>query len=663
MKKKTLLLIICALVLVAVVVAAVLLLRNTGAGRTAQRPVKIATTLDFNQWFGQGKKLSKRSGETVYFTLTGDLKVKTQGVIAGGNHIIFDLNGHSLTGEDARVFEISAGSLSLKNGKVSGNGAPKDGGVVLLSGEGCQLEASGVTFSNTDDSTIPARLLGGVIYAYTPSGSAAPSRVTLKEGTTVNGSASGLRRAGGAIALSGSQLYIYDATVRGGKAGTAGNIYADGNSQVYLLGGTVEGGTALKSTDIDGFGGNFYIQGLTGLYVREGKILGGSAEVSGGNIYLSNSAGEEAGLHLLSGTVEGGTAKTDGGNIYAMDTFSAVRIYGGEISGGNALQGGNIFLKGAPFEMRNGTLTGVADNSELLFGSNIYGDNASLKLYGGQICYGVAAEFGGNIYVTDSQVDIYGGQIIGGAVNIADVTRGGGNLYAGRDSRVRIYGGEISGGISNCLQDQENSAAGGNVMVAGTTRMEMFGGTIQDGMVYGSITRGGSVYVYGQSKRSDVTFHFYGGLIENGLLDNKMRGMCIGSYSETKGDDGHAVTRIFGGQFRYTGPQEDNNKVYTIHGNKDGDMYLFDDSNYEGLYSRTLVGPCADASHFTQTGEVAATCVTQGCIQYTCQSCGVWYVITADPTGHKDTTEETELGTKHTCESCGSWYEDAAALD
>ena len=151
----------------------------------------------------------------------------------------------------------------------------------------------------------------------------------------------------------------------------------------------------------------------------------------------------------------------------------------------------------------------------------------------------------------------------------------------------------------------------------------------------------------------------YGGLIENGPLDNKMRGMCVGSYSETKGDSGHGIARIFGGELRFTGDAGDKNKVYTMHGNKTAgtDLYLFDPAPYEGMYSRTTAGPCPDPTHNTVTGEVAATCLTQGCTEYTCGTCGIWYAVTAAPAGHTETTQSTELGLEHSCTVCEShWY-------
>ena len=54
---------------------------------------------------------------------------------------------------------------------------------------------------------------------------------------------------------------------------------------------------------------------------------------------------------------------------------------------------------------------------------------------------------------------------------------------------------------------------------------------------------------------------------------------------------------------------------------------------------------------------VEATCLTQGCTEHTCGTCGVWYTVTAAPTGHTETTQSTELGLEHRCAACEShWY-------
>ena len=662
--KKTVLLIGGIVLAVVLIVVGIFALRNIGAGKTADRPVKLGTVIDFNSYLGEGKKLSKPQAEPVYMQLTGNIKVSAQGVIAAGNTVYLDLNGHTITGGVNRAFSVSEGaSLTVTGGTVQTEGADADGGVFAVEGAGSSLTLENVFATNTDDSHVSGRAAGGVIYANCPGDAEVSATVTLGEGTKIVGSTSGLRRGGGSIMLNGnSQLHIDGATVTGGKAGIAGNILLDGKASMYLHSGTISDGYANSTSEFTGFGGNINAQSITQVHIYGGTITGGTAENSGGNIYMANTAGADAGLYLYGGTVTGGTAEMEGGNIYATEKATVLRLYGGELTSGDAIMGGNISIHTAALELRGSKLVGLDNCDNIINGGNIYAEKSTVSIYDGLVDQGVAQRQGGNIYVTDTALDIYGGQITRGGTLTAEVTLGGGNIYAGKASRFNLYGGEISDGIANYQNDTEASASGANVMVAGTTFMQMFGGTIQGGTVHGAITRGAGVYVYGQAAKYNAVFHMYGGTISNGLTDNKMRGMCVGSYSATNNDTGFGTARLFDGDILYTGPEDNSNKVYTVHGNKTSgrDMILFDpvEMGLEGKYSRTTVGACKDATHNTVTGEVAATCLTHGYTTYHCDTCGDWCKITAQPVGHtEEVTTENGL-TTHECTLCEDiWYE------
>ncbi len=640
-------------------------LRNVGAGKTADRPIKIGSVLDFNSFLGDGKKLSMPQAEPVYLQLTGDVTVSKEGVIAAGNIVYLDLNGHTVTGGTNRAFAVRDGaSLTVTHGTVQTEGADADGGVFAVEGAGCALTLENVFAANTNDSHISQRVSGGVIYASCPGDAENCATVTLGQDVKIVGSISGLRRSGGSIMLNGNtELHIDGATVTGGRAGIAGNILLDGRAKMYMRSGTVSGGMAVSTSNLTGFGGNINAQSMTQVHIYGGTIAAGTAENSGGNLYIANTAGDASGLYLYGGTVEKGLAKMEGGNIYSIEKASVLRLYGGELTGGDATLGGNISIHTAALELRGSKLVGLDNCDNIDSGGNIYATNATVSIYDGIVDQGLALHHGGNIYVSDTVLDIYGGTITRGGTLEPDVNNGGGNVYAGKSSVVNLYGGEIKDGVANYRNDKEASAAGANVMVAGKSFMQMFGGTIADGTVHGAISRGGGVYVYGQAVNNDSVFHMYGGTIKNGLTDNKMRGMCIGSYSATKDtNNGIATARLFDGDILYTGPADSPDKVYTVHGNKTDkrDVLLYDpvEMGLAGQYSRTTVGACKDASHNTVTGEVAATCLTHGYTAYHCDSCGDWCKITAQPTGHTvETTAENGL-TTHECTVCKDiWYE------
>lgn len=611
----------------------------------------------FIEWFGTGNKLRNASEKSHTFRLTEDI-VLTQDIRLDGRSVTLELDGHSITGGVFRAFTLSGGaSLTLSGGTVATKGDDSDGGVIRLTDSDLTLD--NVRLQNTDDSHISERRIGGVIYATTET--AESSTVTLKGGTELTGSPSGLRRSGGAIALAGrTRLILEDATVQGGKAGTAGNILLDGNAALYLKSGSiVKDGQAVHASEISGSGGNITGYALSQIHLEGGTVTGGVADKNGGNIYLSNTAGENSGLHIYSGKIENGDAYASGGNIFATEKFSLVRIYGGNISGGTAGSGANISLQTTRLLLLGGTITGAENTESLLYGANIHAENAVLDIYGGLVEKGTAQSCGGNIYVTGSQLNIYGGTITGGKLYSDQVSAGGGNVYAGGESYVNIYGGEITNGLVNITQDQSVSAAGANVMIAGNSFLQMFGGLVKDGTVYGKVSRGGGVYVYGQTNRTSPVFHMYGGTIENGALENTMRGMCVASYSGSEGNTGVARTRIFAGEIIYTGPA-DENKTNAIYGNKTNgsDVCIFEPDNYKGLYRRTTAKPCPDETHNTPAEGLTATCLTPGAEGFCCNTCGTWYKITEAPTGHTVTDEVTEHGTLHTCTDCDlHWYD------
>lgn len=630
---------------------------STGAQDAADQVPATLTVTTFDQWLGSGKKVQNSETKNYTFTLGEDITLP-QEITLDGRSVTLELNGHTISGGQIRAFTLTNGAtLTLRGGKLETKGADADGGVIRLTDSDLILDQ--MTVSNTDDSHISERRTGGVIYANSENTDF--GKITLQGGTQINGSPSGLRRNGGAITLAGNaSMTVKDATVQNGKAGTGGNILMDNNATVRLLkGATVQGGHAVHNSETSGYGGNITGYALSQLHLQGGIITSGRSDKAGGNVYLSNTAGEQSGMHIYSGSVENGTADTNGGNIFAAETFSLVRIYGGTVQGGIASLGSNISLQSAKLQLWDGLLLGCELENQANSGGNIYAETSDVFILGGTVKNGHAQNYGGNIYVTGSNLNIYGGTIADGATSGKDTSRGGGNVYAGGNSTVNLYGGVIEGGVANCEKDQENTAAGANVMIGGNTFMQMFDGVIRNGMVYGSTTRGGGVYVYGQAKRTSPVFHMYGGIIENGELENTMRGMCVASYSESNGDTGIARTRIFGGEIRYTGP-DDANKVNAIYGNKTKgtDLYIFQPENYEGIYRRVTAEPCPDESHNTPAEGLIATCLTPGAEGFACATCGQWYKITESPIGHTLTDETTNYGTAHRCTACDAhWYD------
>ena len=652
---------ICILLVVALTGA---LLSGCGAG-TADNPTKLATASSFTKWFqaDEDSPLSnKEEPGTYYFKLSGDITVSQAGVIRNGHAVVIDLNGHTLSAENAQVFSVDGGMLTLRNGTVESTGANADGGVVAVTGEGGALVLEDVKMSNTDDSAIGPKLFGGVIYAgghYEK-----PVTVTLKGTTEINGSASGIRDCGGSIAIMGnSQLYMVGGTVRDGKAHNGGNIYADEQTLVHISGGTVTGGVAVFTSTITGDGGNISIYGQAQMHMAGGTVSGGVAQKNGGNIAVATiGKTEDKGLYQYGGVIEGGQAKLLGGNIYTMEKTSLLVLSGGEVKDGNAPQGGNVAMEGGMLELRGTDLTCLQDDNALKNGGNIYAKAGMIYLYDGKIDKGMTSGSGANIYGMDTALYMYGGEILNGTSKVVGLDAGGGNVHLTGNSVFDLYGGEIAYGATNSAAAQDASTAP-NVMIRGTTKMQMFGGWIHDAFVLGVSNRGCCVLINGQAKDSNALFHMYGGKLENdGAMGRKSYGNFVAAYSSANLNEGFGVARIFDGELVYKGNESTSvqgfwgSKGHTDHA---ANMYLFN-TDWSYLSRTSAVGACKDSSHNTKAGEVAATCVTPGYTQYHCDTCGDWCEITAEPAGHNDTvttvaaTEQTGAYIQHSCDACGS---------
>lgn len=679
-----------ALLLALVLAMGCVLTGCSSGGESAANPAELSSASGFNRWFSEkgGKSLANlETAGTYYFKLTKDLELNANGVIGKGHTVTIDLNGYTITNKAEKLvqaFRVTEGAtLNLVGGKIEMAGADMNGGLITVEGAGSKLNLKDMVLTNTDDSGIAGSTHnGGVIYVNSPAADVEnPAVVTIQGNTVLTGSSSGTRLSGGTISAEGSsRVYMYGGTIQNGFAGAAGNVNVDEQAQFHMHNGTITGGKSEKNNKFNGYGGNVAIQAGARFCLYGGTVENGKSGKTGGNVYLASYGTVEAqdGLHIFGGSIQNGSAATNGGNIFATEKDSAVYLYGGTVSGGEAYCGGNIYLEVGGLVMRGGTLTGLEGSGVNDMGGNVFALGGYIDLYDGVVEKGHTLNSGANIYVADSLVNIYGGSIVEGAASTVAVNQGGANLFATGESVINIYNGEIRGGVCNVQKDNV-AAAGANVMLAGKATCHMFGGSIKNGQVYGNVGRGGGVYVYGQVAGSACTFHMYGGVIENDLLcdgtfeDEKMRGMGIAAYSvsspETAKADGLGIARVFEGTLNYLGPDDSEDKRHMLYSNRSKNPYtlfVFDEDIDKALTRGATIGPCTDGSHNTQVETVEATCVIPGYTKYSCDSCGEWYKVTAQATGHTAVTDnviaptELETGrTEHTCSACeGFWVTD-----
>lgn len=353
------------------------------------------------------------------YGLTGDLAGVTTPFYIGTADtpvtVVLDLYGHTITSAK-RAFIICPGSSLTIKDSVGGG------------------QVQGAEVADNEQ--------GGVIRV--DSG----ATLTLQSGSIVDVAEAAHQSDGGAIAAIGGTVNIAGGEVKGGTAYFGGSIYMDGGA-LNISGGTIKGGTATNET-ANPCGGNIYIKSadfvMSGGEVLEGTVTSAAKTPAGGNIYLT---GAENTFSISGGTISGGKAENgNGGNIY-LNTGSLTVSGDAIIEGGYAVRdnsrnngGGNIFMQNdTAMTISGGTIRdGVCANS---YGGNIF-SRGNITMTAGVISGGSAVN-GGNIFISgyDSAktLTISSGTIENGT--IADgIKKDGSTIVAGSIDGTGTYNGE-----------------------------------------------------------------------------------------------------------------------------------------------------------------------------------------------------------------------------
>lgn len=162
---------------------------------------------------------------------------------------------------------------------------------------------------------------------------------------------------------------------------------------------------------------------------------GGYVDGYGGALYISGGT-----LNMYGGWIEGGDAY-NGGNVYINGTSTKVNMYGGVITGGTATSGGgNVFILRGTFNLHDGL---VLDGSAPAAGNISVSTSGKLNINGGIIAQGTATNTGGNLRLasTSSQTVMSDGLIYGGTASE------GGNCYI-NNGIFTMTGGCLLAGIA-----------------------------------------------------------------------------------------------------------------------------------------------------------------------------------------------------------------------
>ena len=176
-------------------------------------------------------------------------------------------------------------------------------------------------------------------------------------------------------------------------------------------------------------------------------------------------------------------------------------VTGGIITGGNASNGGGVYVSEAAFTMNGGTIAGNAVKS--IGGGICLTNNSTFTMNGGMIAGNATTSNGGGVYVSGSTFTMNEGTI---SSNVA--TRGGGVYMKG--GTFTMEGGTISG---NTAVYNDGGGNGGGVLVDGigsaTGIFTMSGGTVSDNdaTYYGS-----GLYLYTDGN-AEIGGGYFGGSI------------------------------------------------------------------------------------------------------------------------------------------------------
>ena len=383
----------------------------------------------------------------------------------------------------------------------------------------CSIEVQqGANVTICDCSDNPGKIVNYNAFTVNPNAS-----LTLSD-VTVDGSYAGSR----ALLLENSaSLTINSGTITGAETG----VWTSGGCTVTMNSGTVNGAVYVM-------GDAFYDRSQ--FTFTDGTI--------NGRVWLSSIDGVGTDMEMTGGTITGGNAENGGGIFVADD--STCTISGGSISNNKAESGGGVYVEGG------GALTVQSDaqitSNNATSGGGVYvASGGSCTINDGAITQNTATS-GGGVYVAS------GGSLTidGGAITNNEATGGGGGVYA--EATLKFNSGTISqntaGGNGGGIY-----AAGPSTILGsdtGTMRLTNNTATGNGGGVYFAEGSSGHLILGNDTLISENKAVNGGGVyVANGLLT--MRNGTISENTAT----GNGGGIYAGGNFMGTGGTITNNSA------------------------------------------------------------------------------------------------------
>ena len=246
-------------------------------------------------------------------------------------------------------------------------------------------------------------------------------------------------------------------------------VYADAKLNLY-------GGTLKLADDYNALGelgGMVSVVAGATMNIYDGVIDASASLNSSTEVLAGGALRVDGQLNIYGGQILGGKVTGNGGAILLRSATAVVNVAGGTITGGEAKNGGAIYVKAGELNVSDGVVTGGTSNGN---GGAIYVQDGALNVSGGLVEKGEAMgnNKGGNIMLAGGSLNISGGEVKAGTA------QQGGNIavQVAKDhtiNNVTISGGTISGGTAR--QNTNNA----NLYVSNAV-LKLSGGVIDGGV-------------------------------------------------------------------------------------------------------------------------------------------------------------------------------------
>jgi hypothetical protein len=320
------------------------------------------STLDVAQSDFQGNVADLHGGGI--FNVSGDVEI-TNSELA---------NNHA--DEDGGALYNVAGQVTVTDTQFVDNGSSDNGGAIR-SLEGTLILNRAVVRGNSTDDT------GGGLYATDAAVTVDNSQ--FLENTTDD-------RDGGGIAVVRGTLTLRNSSIRQNRAGRemdvdgrGGGLWAQEPTAIQLIDSDVSQNWAAFN------GGGIYVETTGQLTIQRSRVADNVSRHAGGGLYTAANAAIE------SSTIEGNRAQ-DGGGHYAYGGLFLLNIRNSTYSRNEAsIEGGGLFLAGAPAEIVQSTISGnqAGDEGGGLFLDEVPASGPGVSLRHSTITDNVAPLAGG----------------------------------------------------------------------------------------------------------------------------------------------------------------------------------------------------------------------------------------------------------------------------